>query len=259
MAGVGAASGITIGVTPAAASTRAASATKLSPRKRGSRPTSTRCGAGQCLHICGNSRHRQPDIGHGKLVGNNGPPSRGAKFDRCRHRLLHARQLRGPQSPYCNTGPGSARQHCAHQKQLGETAARRTDLGLQCLQHRFHPGGAYARNHVVRPHRHDHRRQPRGSHSPGPHARRGAVGRLRHAPSPCSLHLPLAGTRSSRRPKLCCLLKTASDQLPALEARLHELHSYQTPEFLVLAVEAGSHPYLAWLHACLRAPEESVA
>ena len=35
MAGVGAASGITIGVTPAAASTRAASATKLSPRKRG--------------------------------------------------------------------------------------------------------------------------------------------------------------------------------------------------------------------------------
>ena len=54
------------------------------------------------------------------------------------------------------------------------------------------------------------------------------------------------------------LLKTASDQLPALESRLHELHGYQTPEFLVLAVEAGSHPYLAWLHACLRAPEESV-
>jgi periplasmic divalent cation tolerance protein len=54
------------------------------------------------------------------------------------------------------------------------------------------------------------------------------------------------------------LLKTASDQLPALESRLHELHGYQTPEFLVLAVEAGSHPYLAWLHACLRAPEESM-
>src|ERR1035438_8028387 len=42
MAGVGAASGITIGVTPAPASTRAASATKLSPRNRGSRPTNTR-------------------------------------------------------------------------------------------------------------------------------------------------------------------------------------------------------------------------
>ncbi len=51
------------------------------------------------------------------------------------------------------------------------------------------------------------------------------------------------------------LLKTASDRLPALEARLHELHSYQTPEFLVLAVEAGSHPYLAWLHASLRTPK----
>ena len=55
------------------------------------------------------------------------------------------------------------------------------------------------------------------------------------------------------------LLKTASDRLPALEARLHELHSYQTPEFLVLAVEAGSHPYLAWLNASLREPEGKVA
>lgn len=55
------------------------------------------------------------------------------------------------------------------------------------------------------------------------------------------------------------LLKTALDQLPALESRLHELHGYQTPEFLVLAIEAGSHPYLAWLHACLGAPEASVA
>ena len=55
------------------------------------------------------------------------------------------------------------------------------------------------------------------------------------------------------------LLKTAADRLPALEDRLHELHSYQTPEFLVLAVEAGSHPYLAWLDASVRAPEGKVA
>ena len=48
------------------------------------------------------------------------------------------------------------------------------------------------------------------------------------------------------------LLKTGPDQLPALEDRLHELHSYQTPEFLVLNVEAGSHPYLDWLQASLR-------
>jgi periplasmic divalent cation tolerance protein len=51
------------------------------------------------------------------------------------------------------------------------------------------------------------------------------------------------------------LLKTASHLLPALEARLSELHSYQTPEFLVLAVEAGSHAYLAWLDASLQEPE----
>jgi periplasmic divalent cation tolerance protein len=55
------------------------------------------------------------------------------------------------------------------------------------------------------------------------------------------------------------LLKTAADKLPALELRLNELHSYQTPEFLVLAVEAASHPYLAWLYASVREPEGKVA
>jgi periplasmic divalent cation tolerance protein len=48
------------------------------------------------------------------------------------------------------------------------------------------------------------------------------------------------------------LIKTGPDQLAALEARLHELHSYETPEFLVLRVEAGSHPYLDWLQGNLR-------
>lgn len=48
------------------------------------------------------------------------------------------------------------------------------------------------------------------------------------------------------------LIKTGREQLAALEARLHELHSYQTPEFLVLEVEAGSHPYLDWLAGSLR-------
>jgi periplasmic divalent cation tolerance protein len=47
------------------------------------------------------------------------------------------------------------------------------------------------------------------------------------------------------------LLKTESDRLAALDIRLHELHSYQVPEFLVLTVESGSQPYLAWLHSCL--------
>ncbi len=48
------------------------------------------------------------------------------------------------------------------------------------------------------------------------------------------------------------LLKTGPDQLDALEGRLHQLHTYQTPEFLVLDVEAGSQTYLDWLQASLR-------
>jgi periplasmic divalent cation tolerance protein len=49
------------------------------------------------------------------------------------------------------------------------------------------------------------------------------------------------------------LLKTGTAQLAALEARLHELHSYQTPEFLVLNVDAASQRYLEWLQASLQA------
>lgn len=55
------------------------------------------------------------------------------------------------------------------------------------------------------------------------------------------------------------LLKTGPGQLTALEARLHELHSYQTPEFLVLEVDSGSRRYLEWLHASLRAVESAGA
>jgi len=54
------------------------------------------------------------------------------------------------------------------------------------------------------------------------------------------------------------LLKTAADQLGPLEARLHELHSYQVPEFLVLDVELGSHAYLEWLQASLKKTEHPV-
>lgn len=50
------------------------------------------------------------------------------------------------------------------------------------------------------------------------------------------------------------LIKTGPEQLAALEARLRELHSYQTPEFLVLKVDAASQPYLDWLEENLRQP-----
>ncbi len=47
------------------------------------------------------------------------------------------------------------------------------------------------------------------------------------------------------------LLKTIDGRLAELEARLHALHSYTTPEFLVLQVDAGSRAYLEWLAAGL--------
>jgi len=47
------------------------------------------------------------------------------------------------------------------------------------------------------------------------------------------------------------LLKTSVERIAALEARVHELHSYQTPEFLVVDVEAASRGYAEWLRASL--------
>lgn len=43
------------------------------------------------------------------------------------------------------------------------------------------------------------------------------------------------------------LIKTGTEQLAAVEARLHALHSYQTPEFLVLETAGASPAYLAWM------------
>jgi periplasmic divalent cation tolerance protein len=47
------------------------------------------------------------------------------------------------------------------------------------------------------------------------------------------------------------LLKTQVDRLEALHTRLMALHSYETPEFLVLSVEAASQGYREWLKASL--------
>jgi periplasmic divalent cation tolerance protein len=45
------------------------------------------------------------------------------------------------------------------------------------------------------------------------------------------------------------LLKTTASQVEALRTRLLALHSYQTPEFLVVEAVGGSAGYLAWLVA----------
>jgi periplasmic divalent cation tolerance protein len=43
------------------------------------------------------------------------------------------------------------------------------------------------------------------------------------------------------------IMKTTAETLPALEAAVRQLHSYQIPEFLVLDVASASEPYLNWL------------
>ena len=49
------------------------------------------------------------------------------------------------------------------------------------------------------------------------------------------------------------LIKTTRDRLEALETRLHQLHPYDVPEFLVFAAEGISGAYAEWLTASLTA------
>ncbi len=44
------------------------------------------------------------------------------------------------------------------------------------------------------------------------------------------------------------VIKTTAARLPALEARVRELHTYELPEFLVIAADEGSAAYLAWVN-----------
>jgi len=48
------------------------------------------------------------------------------------------------------------------------------------------------------------------------------------------------------------LIKTTTKRLKALEREVLRLHSYETPEFLVLPVSAGSSAYLYWLREALK-------
>ena len=43
------------------------------------------------------------------------------------------------------------------------------------------------------------------------------------------------------------IIKTTRHKLPALEARVKELHSYELPEFVVIAAGGGSDAYLKWV------------
>ena len=48
------------------------------------------------------------------------------------------------------------------------------------------------------------------------------------------------------------VIKTTAERLPALEARIRELHAYELPEFLVMTADGGSAAYLAWVEESVR-------
>jgi periplasmic divalent cation tolerance protein len=48
------------------------------------------------------------------------------------------------------------------------------------------------------------------------------------------------------------VLKTSKSRLAALEKLILAKHPYDTPEFLVLPLNAGGKKYLDWLAACCR-------
>ena len=43
------------------------------------------------------------------------------------------------------------------------------------------------------------------------------------------------------------VIKTTRDRVPALDARIRELHPYELPEFIVIGVEEGSDAYVRWI------------
>ena len=45
------------------------------------------------------------------------------------------------------------------------------------------------------------------------------------------------------------IIKTTGERVAALKARLHEIHPYEVPEFIVVPVVGGSDEYLNWIRA----------
>lgn len=48
------------------------------------------------------------------------------------------------------------------------------------------------------------------------------------------------------------LIKTTADKFPALRDAIRQLHSYELPECVAIAIEDGSTEYLNWIDETLR-------
>lgn len=49
------------------------------------------------------------------------------------------------------------------------------------------------------------------------------------------------------------LIKTTAELVERVREKIHELHSYELPEFIVLNIESGDAKYLEWITASVRA------
>ena len=43
------------------------------------------------------------------------------------------------------------------------------------------------------------------------------------------------------------IMKTTAARVPALRARVHDLHDYEVPEFIVIPIVGGNEAYLNWI------------
>jgi periplasmic divalent cation tolerance protein len=50
-------------------------------------------------------------------------------------------------------------------------------------------------------------------------------------------------------------IKTTRENVPAVQARLRDLHPYDVPEFIVLPIVEGSDAYLGWIRESTAARE----
>jgi len=51
--------------------------------------------------------------------------------------------------------------------------------------------------------------------------------------------------------EVVAIMRTRKQDWAALISRLHELHSYDTPECIAVRIAAGAPKYMAWLEAAL--------
>ena len=52
------------------------------------------------------------------------------------------------------------------------------------------------------------------------------------------------------------LIKTTAEKFPAVRDAIREVHSYELPECIAIAIEEGSEEYLEWIGDCVSTTPE---